>query len=80
MRVHQLILLFQRQHAARVGQRMDDDRGVLARFDDFIEVADRAVAHRQRERTVLPARAVGIEQVTSDQIGRGHVLVAGQGD
>ena len=28
-----------------VGQRMDEDGGVLARLDDLVEVADRAAAH-----------------------------------
>src|SRR3569623_756400 len=30
--------------------------------------------------TSLPARAVSVEQITADQVGCGHVLVAGDGD
>ena len=80
MGAHELAALLQRQHAAVVGQRMDDDGRVLPRLDDLVEIADRAVAHRDRERTVMPDGALGVEQVAPDQIGRGHVLVAGDRD
>ena len=80
MGMDELVFLFQRQHAARVGQRMDHDRRVLARLDDFVEIADRPKAHGQCERPVLPARSVRIEQVTPDQVGCGHIFVAGQRD
>ena len=80
VRLQDLVLLFQRQYSAIIGQRVNDHRGILSGFDDFIEIADRAVAHRQGQRSVVPDRAVGIEQVTAHQIGRGHVLVARHGD
>ena len=44
MGAHQLVLLFERQDAAVVGERMDDDGGILARLDDLVEIADGAVA------------------------------------
>ena len=50
----------------------------LARLHHLVEVADRAMARRQRERPVVPARAVGVEQPAAHQVGRRHVLVAGQ--
>ena len=80
MRAHELAALLQRQHAAVVGQRMDDDGRVLARLDDFVEIADGAVAHRDRQRPVMPDGALGVEQVAPDQVGCGHVLVAGDRD
>ena len=76
----QFSLLVERQRAPMVGQRMDDDRGVLTRFDNFIKVTDGTDAGSGGQRTVEPARAVGFEQVAPDQIGGGHVLVAGDGD
>ncbi|EWS65141.1 hypothetical protein Y695_01613 [Hydrogenophaga sp. T4] len=77
---HLLALLVQRQGAAVVGQRVDHDGGVLARFDDFIEVADGAHPRSHGERAVEPARATGFEQVAAHQVGRGHVFVASDGD
>jgi hypothetical protein len=38
--------LFDRQPPAVIGERVDDHNRVLARFDDFIEITDRSVAHR----------------------------------
>jgi hypothetical protein len=80
MRAQQLALLVERQGAPMVGQGVDDDRRVLARFDDFVEIADGTNARRGGQRSVEPARAVGFEQVAPDQVGRGHVFVAGDGD
>ena len=40
---------------------------VLARLDDFVQVADRALAHGARERAVLPDRAVVADQKASDR-------------
>ena len=80
VRFEQLALLVQRQGAAVVGQRVDHHGGVLARFDDFIQIADRADARGGGQRAIQPARAVGFEQIAADQIGGGHVFVAGHGD
>ena len=43
-----------RQDAPIVCQRMQDDRYVLARFDDLIEIADRTLANGTRQWTVDP--------------------------
>lgn len=80
MGMHHLALLVQRQGAARIGQRVNDDRGVLAGLHHFVQVADAAVAHGQGQRAVVPGRAVGIQQVAAHQVGGRHVLVAGQRD
>ena len=80
VRVDHLALLVQRQGAARIGQRVDDDGGVLAGLHHFVQVADAAMAHGQGQRAVVPGRAVGIQQVAAHQVGGRHVLVAGQRD
>ena len=46
--------LVDRQHAAVVGERMQHHDRVLPRLDDLVQIADRARAHRARERPVLP--------------------------
>ena len=63
-----------------VGQRVDDDGGVLAGLDDLVEVADRPGAHGARERPVHPHRLVAGQQVAADEVGGGQVLVAGDRD
>ena len=45
------------QDAAIVGQRVQDDGGVLARFDHLVEVADAAFAYGAGQRTVAPVGA-----------------------
>jgi hypothetical protein len=80
LRAQQLALFLQRQHAAVIGQRMDDNGGVLTRLDHLVEIADAAVTRGKGQRAVLPAGAVGIEEVSTYQIRGGHVLVAGDGD
>ncbi len=73
----QLVLFFKRQHAPRIGERMDHHRGVLAGLDDLVEITDRAIAHGERQRAVVPHRAFRREQETAGKIGSGHVLVCG---
>ena len=80
VRLHHLTALVERQHAPAVGQRVDHHRRVLARFDDLVEVADGAVAHRQGQRAVVPDGALRIEQEAADQVGRRHVFIARQRD
>jgi hypothetical protein len=80
VRVDQFALLVERQRPPVVGQRVDDHRRVLTRFDDFVQIADGADTRRGGQRAVEPARAVGFEQVAADQVGGGHVFVAGDGD
>src|SRR5450755_1017556 len=54
---------------------MNDDGGVLAGFDDLVEIADRAMAHGQGQRAVVPDRAGWVEQIASGKVGGGHVLM-----
>ena len=72
--------LFDRQDAPMVGQRMDEDGSVLARFDDFVEVADGAAADGLRERPVNPYGFIRLDQEAADQIAAGEVLMASDGD
>ncbi len=58
-------------------QRMDDDRGVFARFHHFVEVADAAVAHRAGQRPVDPHRFAALDQVATNQIGGGQIVMTG---
>jgi hypothetical protein len=80
MRLEEFALLVQGQGATVVSQRVDHHRGVLARFDDFVQIADRADACGNGQRAIQPACAAGIEQVASNQVGGGHVFVAGHGN
>ena len=75
-RVQFLTGALDRQNAPVVGQRVQHDRGVLARFHHFVQVADAALAHRARERTVRPYRLAVADQVAPHQVGCGQVVVA----
>ena len=59
-----------------VGQRVDDDGGVLAGLDDLVQVADRPGAHGSREWAVHPDGLVAGQQVAPDEVGGRQVLVA----
>ena len=52
-------------------------RDVLARLDHLVEVADAALAHGARERSVHPACFATLQQVATGQIGGGEVVMAG---
>ena len=80
MRLDDLAALVDRQDAAVVGERVDEDGGVLARLDDLVEVAERAEPHGLRERAVDPDRLVALDQIAADEIAAGEILVAGDGD
>ena len=69
-----------RQLAAVVGERMDDDRGVLTGLHDLVEIADRPVPHRPSQRAVDPDGLATPEEEAADQVRRGYVLVARHGD
>ncbi len=71
---------FDRQTAAVVGERVDDDDRVFAGLDDLVEIADRTVANSGRQRAVVPDCFFALEQKAADEIGRGEVLVTGDGD
>ncbi len=78
--MHQFALLFQRQNATVVGQRVDHHRGVMARLDHFVQIADRTMPRGNSQRAVLPLGALGGKEKAADQVGGRHVLVAGNGD
>src|SRR6185437_176461 len=54
VRFDRLATLFDRQDAPMVRQWVDEDSGVLARLDDFVEVTNRAAPDRLRQRAVHP--------------------------
>ena len=74
---HQLAGPLQRQDAAVVGERVQDDRHVLPGLDHLVEIADPALAHRPGERAVEPDGLAALEQVAAGQVGRGQVVMAG---
>src|SRR3989449_4392412 len=61
-RLDHLPLLLDRQEAPVVAQGMDDDGRVLAGFDDFVQVHDRAVLDSQRQRTVHPDGLIALSR------------------
>ena len=63
-----------------VGQGMQHDRGVLTGFDHLVEVADRPLPHRMGQRPVHPDRFITLQQVSTDQVSGGEVVMAGHGD
>ena len=63
-----------------VGERMDDDGGVLARLHHLVQIEDGALAHGPRQGPVHPDRFSALEQESAHQIRRRHVLVARDGD
>src|SRR5213079_1876091 len=59
-----------------VGERVDDDDGVLARLDHFVEVAYRAAAHRRRQRAVVPDGLLAFQKEATDEVCRREVFMA----
>ena len=59
---------------------MDHDGGVLPSFDDFVEIADRPITDRQRQRAIVPDGPFRREQETAGKVGSGHVLMGRDGD
>ena len=78
-RCQRLAGALQRQDAAVVGQRVQHDGDVLARLDHLVEVADAAFAHRAGQRAIDPDGVAALEQVAAGEVGRGQVVVAGDG-
>ncbi len=76
----QLTFLLQWQLASMIGQRVNNHRRILARLDNFIEVADGPDTRSNCQRAILPAGTVNIEQVTPHQVRGGHILGAGDAD
>ena len=73
---NQLALFVQWQSAPVIGEWMNYHGGILPCLDHLIQIADCAMPRRLGQRAVQPACAIGIQQIASDQIGSGHVLVA----
>ena len=71
---------FHGQHAAVVGQRVDDDGGVLAGLDNLVEIANGTAAHGAGQGTVDPDGFAAGDEVAPDQVGGGEVVVAGHRD
>ena len=61
---------FNRKTATMIGERMNDNDRVFARFDNFVEIADRAVTHRGGQRPVVPDSLFAFDQKAADQISR----------
>ena len=59
---------------------MDHDGGVLAGFDDFVEIANRPVADRERQRPVVPDSPFRREKEAAGKVGGSHVLVGSDGN
>ena len=75
-----MALLLDRQYPAIVAQGVDDHRGVLARLDQLVEIADGAVLHGQCERPIDPAGLVVHEQVATHEVAGCQILMARHGD
>jgi hypothetical protein len=69
----------QRQKAAVVGERMKNDRHILARLDDLIEVADAAGAHSARQRSVKPDCFAALQKVAAGEVCCSEIVMAGYG-
>jgi len=63
-----------------IRQGMQDHGGVLARFDDLVEIADGALTHRTGQGAINPARLSALEEEAAHQIGRGEIVMTGHGD
>ena len=63
-----------------IGERVNDHDGIFARLDNFVEIANRAMAYRQSQRTIVPDGLLAFNQESSDQVGRGEIFVTGDGD
>ena len=59
---------------------MDEYRGVLSSFHDFIQVQDGAVLHCTRHRTVDPTSPIGIQKIAANQVASGKVFMTSDGD
>ena len=66
---------FDVEFAPMVRQRMDHDRRVRARFDDFIEITDSALTHGTGQGTILPDGFPAAQQKAPHQIARSQILV-----
>ena len=51
-----------------IGQRVNDDDCVFARFDHFVEITDRSVANGGSEWTIVPDRFFTLQKKTPDEV------------
>ncbi len=80
MRIQKLAGLVHGQQTSVVGQRVDEDDGVLTCLHDLVEVADGAVPYGPGERSVDPDGLVALDQVAPHEVAAREVLVARNGD
>jgi len=59
---------------------MDHHHGILAGFDDLVEITDRAAAHRARQGPIDPGGFTPLDEKAADQVRCGEIVVAGNGD
>ena len=52
-----------------VGQRVNDDHRIFASLNDFVEIANCAVAHRGSQRSIMPDGFFAFDQKAANQIG-----------
>src|SRR3546814_6752635 len=62
--------------AAVIEQRVQHDDGISARFDDLVEITDRALLDGAGQRTVLPDRFAALEPIAADEIRCGQLFIA----
>ena len=58
---------------------MQDHRGVLASLDHLVEVADRPLAHRPGQGSVLPHGLLALDEEPAEQVRGRQIVVAGHG-
>jgi hypothetical protein len=63
-----------------VGQWVQHHGGVLPGLHHLVEIADRAVAHRTRQRAVDPLRIAAAQQEAPHEVGGGQIVMTGNGD
>jgi hypothetical protein len=59
---------------------VNDDGRVFAGLDDFVQIDDGPVLGTQRQRAIHPHRLLALEEIPSDEIGRGEIFMAGDRD
>ena len=71
-----LAFLFNRQKPPVIAQRMNNNRGVLSRLHDFIQIDDGSMFDAKREGPVHPQCLLSLQQITSHEIGCREILMA----
>src|ERR1700690_1132505 len=63
-----------------ISERMDHNRRIFSRLDDFVEIAEPPDLHSPGKWTVDPEGFTAFHQIPSDKIGCGQVVVARNSD